>query len=159
LYGIAGRLGRSIRSDQQYRVESVSRYLEGLRGDGLKLATTVSGAAELVTQLYKGELPLSGTVDGFPVRKEWARETASYVYEHVELISPNAEHFRVALALWYTYCQRGIREAYAQFGDYVDSAMIQDPPEERVIQQIAVGHPHIPYILKKCGSTQLIHFL
>ena len=56
--------------------------------------------------------------------------------------------------LWYAYCERGEKAAYAQFADYVDAAMMLDTD---TISHVVVHHRHIPYILKKADSQVVIH--
>jgi len=149
--------GRRIREDREVRIQGVCQTLNHLCGQGLQLATTVTAAAELVTMVYKTDPPFSGETSGFPIRKSLAREMAHALCQEVALLAPSAEHFRRAVELWHAYCQKGIREAFAQFGDYIDAALAMDPPEDRVVSHVAVGHPHIPYILKKSGARQTIH--
>lgn len=123
------------------------------------MAGTISAASELVTRMYKGEPPFTGETGGFPIRKSFARETARLLSRELQLLAPLEAHFRKAEQMWYALCQKGIREAYAQFGDYVDAALIMDPPPKLAVSHVAVGHPHVSYILKKSGSRQTIHHL
>lgn len=153
---VARKVLRHIKADQQAGVERVSGVLNGLRSEGLNLATTVSAAANLVTNMYKGDAPFSGDVGGFPLRKSFARETARILHRDVELLAPNGRHFKRAEELWYAFCQKGMKEAYAQFADYIDAALIMDPPGDVAIPQAILGHRHLWYILSKGGAKTLI---
>jgi hypothetical protein len=157
---LARKTGRRVREDRATRVHEVAGIVNALRGEhGLRLAGTISAASELVTHMYKGEPPLCGETEGFPIRKSFARETARLLSREIELLAPVEKHFQKAEQMWYALCQKGIQQAYAQFGDYVDAALIMDAPEKLVVSHVAVGHPHVPYILKKSGSRQTIHHL
>lgn len=159
---VAERANRQLRKDASLAIQQVSDRLESYRGDGLKLACTVNVAAHLVTSFYKakeGELPFSGETRRFPIRKSFAREAAQLLRQSVELLAPSAEHFKHAEELWYVLCQKEIKVAYAGFSDYLDAALVMNPPEGTVIPQVALGHHHVSYILKKSRSPQIVHHL
>ena len=157
LYKVAAKTRRRLRGDRCARIQQVFAILNQLCSEGLGLTCTVSAAAGVVTTLYKGDLPLEGETGGFPIRKYLAREAAQTLRENFELLAPNASHFRTAEELWLAWCLKGIKAAYAQFADYIDVALVLNPPEETTISHVFVDHPHIPYILGKSGAQQIIY--
>ena len=146
---------RHLSDHRRKEIETVYSVLDALRNDGLKLACTVSGAASLITLLYKDTLgpPLTGETTGFPFRKSFARKAAQILHRDVELLAPTHLHFQRAEELWHAYCDRGEKVAYAQFADYVDAAMVMGT--DTIVHAI-VHHWHIPYILQKQRSRVLI---
>lgn len=156
VHHVASRVNRKLNDRRRMEIESGHSYLESLRKDGFKLACTVSGAAHLITRLYKNELGsfLAGETTGFPFRKSFARKAAQILHHDVELLGHTPQHFKHAEELWYAHCERGDKEAYAQFADYVDAAMVLDTD---TISHVVVHHRHIPYILKKADSQVVIH--
>ena len=151
---VALLVSRTLIDRRREEIESAHGYLESLRTDGLKLACTVSGAASLITLLYKSGPPLSGETTGFPLRKSFAREASEILRRDVLLLAPTSRHFERAEELWYAYCVKGDQAAYAQFADYVDAAMVLDTD---TISHAIVHHQHIPYILNKARSQVFIH--
>lgn len=158
VHRVASVAKHKLNNHQREKVESAYGYLESLRKDGLKMACTVSSAAHLITRLYKNELGayLDGEATGFPFRKSFAREAAQMLHHDVELLGHTAHHFKRAEELWYAYCERDEKAAYAQFADYVDAAMMLDTD---TISHAIVDHPHVPYILNKAGSQVVIHYI
>lgn len=156
VYRVAGLMERRLNDDHREEIEKAYSRLDALRKDGLKLACTVSGAASLITLLYKDKLglPLSGETKGFPLRKSFARKAAQILHRDVELLAPTLQHFKHAEELWYVHCAWGDKAAYAQFADYVDTAVVLDTD---TISHAIVHHQHIPYILKKAGSQVIVH--
>jgi len=158
VYCVAPLVKRKLSNRRREEIESAHSYLETLRKDGLMLACTVSGAAHLITLLYKNGLgpSLAGETTGFPFRKSFARKAVQILSSDVELLTPTLRHFKRAEELWHTYCERGDKAAYAQFADYIDAAMVLDTD---AISHAIVHHQHIPYILKKARSPVLIHYI
>lgn len=155
VHRVARLMDRRLNDHRREEIETAYSYLESLRKDGLKLACTVSGAAHLITSLYKDSQgpPLTGETTGFLFRKSFAREAAQILQRDVKLLAPTLQHFKRAEELWYAYCEKGDKEAYAQFADYVDAAMVLDTD---TISQAIVHHRHIPYILKKERSRRVV---
>ena len=158
VHRVARLMDRRLNDHRQEEIETAYGYLDTLRNDGLKLACTVSGAASLITLLYKEKLgpPLTGETTGFPFRKSFARKAAQILQRDVELLAPTLQHFKRAEELWYAYCEKGEKAAYGQFADYVDAAMVLDTD---TISHVIVHHRHIPYILKKAGSQVVTHYI
>lgn len=119
----------------------------------------MTSAFNLVTTLYKGELPLKGEVGGFPIRKSFGQMAAEILHNEVELLSHEVRHFQYARELFLVWCERGVKESYAQFADYADAALIMSPPGGTEVAQAALEHVHIQYILRKCGAQTLVYIL
>lgn len=155
---VARLMDRRLNDHRREEIERAHSHLETLQKDGLKMACTVSGAADLITSLYKDNQgpPLTGETKGFSLRKSFARRVAQILQGDVELLAPTLQHFRHAQELWYAYCERGDKAAYAQFADYVDAAMVLDTD---TISHVVVHHQHIPYILNKARSKILIRHI
>ena len=122
---VSRKVKRRIKADRRAGVDRVSGVLNVLRSEGLSLATTVTAAANLVTNMYKGDPPFSGDVEGFPFRKSLARETARILHREVQLLAPTESHFNRAEELWYAFCEKGITtRKNATFSMYLPSDFI-----------------------------------
>jgi len=149
---VAPLVNRRLSNHRRDEIEAAYNRLDAIRKEGFKLACTVSGAAHLITLLYKDKLERSliGETKGFPFRKSFAREALKTLHGDIQLLAPTPQHFKHAEELWYAYCERGEKAAYAQFADYVDAAMVLD---NDAISDVIVHHQHIPYILNKARSN------
>lgn len=144
---------------QQHEIERGFEVIDSLSRAGLRPACDVSTAAEVVTDFYKGGVAPFGEVNGFPERKALARHVHAEIVRSVALLSPTAEHFRKAVELWYAYCNRDAKEAYAGFSDYVTAALVLQPPIGQEIAGVLIHHPHLHFILRKSGSKAQAHYL
>ena len=140
------RLDAQAERNARATVEMVRAYADS----GVKPACTVGSAADVVTHLYKNPaLPFKGDCRGFQVRKSLAREAAKALRDKAILLTPTFDHFVEAERLWLAWCTDQAKESYAQFSDYIDSALILRPPEDHVVSDALLGHEHISYILRK----------
>ncbi len=72
--------------------------------------------------------------------------------ERSVLLAPTIDHFVEAERLWFTWCDNQAKESYAQFSDYIDAALILNPPEGKAVTDAMLGHEHVSYILRKKRS-------
>jgi hypothetical protein len=158
-HGLAARLKRKLTSEAIASSAPAFQHVEYLRGASLKPACTISSAAAVITSLYKHELPFSGRRDGFMERKSCARTALKVVHNSIELLSPTRQHFLAAEALWFALCVRDDRTAFAGFADYVDAALVSNPPDGYEISHVVVGHAHLPYVLRKIGFAGMPHVI
>jgi hypothetical protein len=158
IYRIAQKVERRILADRKDRIELVFNYLDELCAQGVRLSTTLGAASGLITQMYKGQPPLSGndTAD-FRIRKSFAKEAVQLLSREVVLLAPTLDHFERAELLWYKLCEKGEKKKYAQFSDYVDAALVLNPPEKKSVFQVVLDHDHIGYILSQVKSGKLVH--
>lgn len=156
---VATAATRTIRREREPEILRVYNAIEGLRKSSLRPACTVSAAAAVVTFFYKreNELPFDSAQNGFIERKAFARTAHGLLLANATLVSPSSDHFREAQSLWYTYCVKGVKEAYAGFDDYVNAAMILRPHVGQRFEQVVTSHSHLPYILRKVSSNATIH--
>lgn len=156
---VARLADRTLVEDAAAKYEWTCEYLDDLRQEHERLACTVSCASHLVTRYYKHPPPFRGDVNAFLVRKELARVAAGTLSRHVVLLSPRTSHFETAKNLFFAHCLKEVKEAFAGFEDYVEAALILDPPEEGLIRNVVVCHAHLPYILRKADWRGTPHYI
>lgn len=144
--------GRRLLPEISGDSQRIAAVIEGLRKDGIKIATTLPDAGDILTRLYKHESPFVGGQTSFLARKELAFEIGRSLSESVFLLSPQEEHFRVAFALWYELCDKQNREAFAGFSDYLDASLILAENSDFVVRHVLVEHSHLHFILNKKRS-------
>lgn len=116
---VATKTGRRLASAERDAIEATVGRLAALQRQGLKLACMVQSAGVVITDFYKGGLPLEGETHPFPIRKSFAREAATLLQQNVEFLPLDIDHFRRGQILWEAYCDHGMKNAYAQFMDYM----------------------------------------
>lgn len=156
-YQVAQGVGRTLKSELKTDIENAFQVLENYRTEGLRIACTVAAASHIVTALYKHDPPFSGKIDGFLVKKSYAREALGVLRGSVELLAARPDHFKAAEELWLAYCVQGVKAAYAGFADYIDAALIMD--ESALVSHVMVGHAHLKYILEKSRCRVNVHRL
>ena len=147
--GTKGRRLLPTISDDSQRICAV---IDSLRQDGIKIATTLPDAGDILTRLYKHEPPFVGGQTSFLARKELAFEIGRSLSESVLLLSPQEEHFRTAFALWYELCDKQNKEAFAGFSDYLDASLTLTENSDFVVRHVLVEHSHLHFILNKKRS-------
>ena len=140
-------------ADDSQRIAAV---IVGLRQDGIKIATTLPDAGDILTRLYKHESPFVGDQTSFLARKELAFEIGRLLSESVFLLSPQEEHFRTAFALWYELCDKENKEAFAGFSDYLDASLVLTENADFVVRHVLVEHSHLHFILNKKRSSAYV---
>ncbi len=157
LHWLSQKSRRQLRDKWNDRARNATQTVVAYR---LKPSCTVGTAAEIITQLYRQtDGYFVGKSFGFSERKALGRDGGLLLADRVEFLAPSADHFRLAQTLWFDLCRDEVKEAYAQFLDYLDSAVIMKPPTGHTISHAVLGHPHIKYILgKKPAPTQVFVF-
>ena len=151
-----GSKRRRIRPEISDATQKIVRAIEALRQDGVKIATTLPDAGDILTRLYKHESPFVGDPLQFLARKELAFEIGRLLADTVILLSPQETHFRTAFALWYELCDKENKEAFAGFSDYLDASLILSPGPNDNVRHVLVDHSHLQFILNKKKSTALV---
>lgn len=155
-YYVACKLQRVLAEKSKARIETTVQYVRHLQEKGMKISCTAVAACHAITELYKGDPPFSGATEGFPLKKSFAREAADILRRSVHLLAPGLPHFELATQLWFAYCIKGVKEAWAGFGDYLDAALIICPVEGTVVPHVVVAHVHLKYILEKHDCTATV---
>lgn len=132
------------------------RKIDDARDNRRGVCCTYAAAADMLTQLFKGPNVFTGSKPSFITRKRDVEEAAKLISSSVILLGTTDDHFRRARELFLAYCVKEIKDAYAQFSDYLDSAIVLQPPQGITISRVCVGHGHIPYILAKSDWRGLI---
>jgi len=141
------------------RMTRVLAVLQSAQHAGHRLGASVDSAAFVVTEFYKGALPFVGEAGGFEIRKQLARHAARLLIDHVALCAPSRHDFVHGEQLWFALCNRGDKQAYAQFSDYVEAAFILGKSSHLVVRAVAVAHGHIPYVLNSRSPATMARFI
>lgn len=152
-HSISLSTGRGLHPQKLFGTTPIVNALLDIQGEGVHLASTISAASLIITDLYKSASPFTGGTGGFLERKAFAREAATFIREQITLLSPASNHFFAAEELWLKLCQKTEKLAYAQFSDYVDAALIMESPKGHRITHALCGHAHVKYILEKSRFT------
>jgi hypothetical protein len=157
LQEVSQKSGRQLNDHWRGLAKDVSQAVAAYR---MRPACALGSAAEIITSLYKRtDEYFAGRSFGFSERKALAREAGLLLADKIELVAHSADHFRLAQTLWFDPCRDEVKEAYAQFLDYLDAALIMKPPTGHAISHTVLGHPHVKYILgKKRSPTQVFLF-
>ena len=155
---LAGSSGgrRRVRTEIGDATQPIVDAIEDLRRAGIKIATTLADAGDILTRLYKRESPFVGDSSTFLVRKSLAYEVGRSLSDLVILLSPQDVHFQTAFALWYELCEKDNKDSFAGFSDYLDAALILSPAEKDVVRHVLVDHKHLQFILNKRRTSAIV---
>lgn len=160
LHHLSKRVQRQLLKDVRDTVDVVAETVDKYSEQGLHPACTIASASEVVTRMFKSSSPpFKGDCKGFQVRKSLAREASGILRSKAVLLAPTDVHFAKAEQLWLVWCDDQAKESYARFSDYVDAALILDPPANHRIPTSLLGHYHVLYILRKERSKTIPHIL
>ncbi len=128
--------------------------------DGIRLIARSAAIAHAMTATMKGSSSWSKAGHApFSKRKVLTREAYKWLLKNVELVEPTVTHLKTAGGWWFAHYREDVHEARAGFEDYIDAALVAEPPRARQIRHVIVDHPHLPYILGKRKMTVTAHYL
>ena len=143
----------------QEDVERIGSLTDELQAEGLRLAATASDLSQVITRFYKHSPPFVGDFSAFALRKSVAFEAAKIMTNDIQVLAPRDEHIKQAVELWYTFCDKDNKNAYAGFDDYLDAALILKPGDGHAVRQTLVNHQHLNFILSKLQSPVFVQIL
>jgi hypothetical protein len=154
LTALSAKTGRQLNQRSAQATTQANAIIQCYCQSSLKASCTIGTAAEVVTRSFKRpEKFFEGKWGGMPDKKAFAREAAVILRERAFLLSPSLDHFHNAEQLWLKWCDDQTKESYAQFSDYVDTALVLKSPEPHAITHAVLTHPHVQYVLRKEESS------
>jgi hypothetical protein len=101
----------------------------------------------------------TGNQIAFSLRRALTRRALDWVLKHVKVLEAEQQHVEQAGDLWFAHYREELHRERAGFDDYVDAALLLDPPPRMRINHVLVDHNHLPYVLGKCRANVTPHYL